>query len=57
MKVTSFKKWGLGRVFNIDQSIGTTFITLLLNLIHQRNVNVLYLDAAELSLYIYIYMR
>lgn len=55
MKVTSFKKWGLGRVFNIDQSIGTTFITLLLNLIHQRNVNVLYLDAAELSVYIYMH--
>lgn len=46
VKVTSFGKW----VFNIDQSIETTFITFLLNLIHLHNINVFYVDAAQVSM-------
>lgn len=41
----------------IDRRIGTTFITLQLNLIHQGKANVLYLDAAELYIYIYIHLE
>lgn len=38
----------MGWVFNIDQSVETTFITLQLSLIHQYNINVFHVDAAEL---------
>lgn len=44
----------MGSWAHIDRRIGTTFITLQLNLIHQGKANVLYLDAA---VYIYIYIN